>query len=310
MPSFMSYVVNATLRRVAKRRLCNGLSVDAVRTVGAMLDRWVARGERSRRGDAVTARGVPCEWFAPPGLDKERVVLYLHGGGFMAHLPAAYRAFGRRLGDALGATVLLPAYRLAPEHPFPAGCDDCLEAYRWLLAQGFAPNRIVIAGDSAGGNLALVTAMRIRDESLPAPGCVVALSPTTDLTGGSASLKYNCERDPLLVPEALQFVLTTYAPDADVIHPWISPIHDTFERLPPLLFHAGSIELLVDDSIRAAERARWARVPTELEIWPGMPHVFHMLDWLPEARTAMAAIERFVQQHVPAPRGNCLWQLP
>jgi epsilon-lactone hydrolase len=283
---------------MVKRRLHGGLSVESVREVGARLDGWVARGEPARPGDPVVANDVPCEWFAPP-IDEQRVVLYLHGGGFMAHLPLSYRVFARVLAGALGARVLLPDYRLAPEHPFPAGPDDCLAAYRWLVTQGIDAKRIVIAGDSAGGNLSLVTAIRIRDEGLPAPGCVVMLSPATDLTGGSASLKYNRDHDPMLVPEALPVVIATYAPHADLSQPWLSPIYDSFERMPPLLFHAGSTELLVDDSIRAAEKARWAGVSVELEVWPDMPHVFQMNLWLPEAQAAIAGIAGFVRQHVP-----------
>jgi epsilon-lactone hydrolase len=247
------------------------------------------------------ANGVPGEWFRPTVPDEHRILLYLHGGGFITHLPSAYRQFARRLGDALGAQVLLPNYRLAPEHLFPAGADDCLATYRWLLTQGYAPERIVIAGDSAGGNLALVTAIRIRDEGLAAAACVVMLSPTTDLTGASASIQANRDRDPMLIPEALPFVRTTYAPGVDWHNPLISPIYDSFERLPPLLFHAGSTELLVDDSIRAADKARQAGVPVELDVWPDMPHVFQMIEWLPESRAAIAGIARFVRQHVPAP---------
>ena len=244
---------------------------------------------------------VPGEWFDPPGADEQRILLYLHGGGFMAHLPSVYRVFARRLGGVLDAQVLLPDYRLAPEHPFPAGSDDCLDAYRWLLTRGFDAKRVIIAGDSAGGNLALVTAMRVRDEGLPSPGCVVMLSPVTDLVSASASLDYNRDRDPLLVPEALEFVRTTYAPSADWRHRWISPIHDSFGGLPPLLFHAGSTELIVDDSIRAAEKARSAGVCVELLVWPGMPHVFQAHNALPEAKEAIAQIARFVRQHVPPP---------
>ena len=299
MPSITGRALNAALRFLVKRRLHNSLTVDAVRATSANLERWLARGDLTRPGDAMTASGVPCEWFGSPAIDERRILLYLHGGGFIANLPSAYRLFARHLSDALGARVLLPDYRLAPEHTFPAATDDCIVAYRWLLAQGCKADRIVIAGDSAGGNLALVTAIRIRDEGLAAPACVVMLSPATDLTGGSASLKYNRDRDPMLVPEALQFVRTTYAPATDARHPWISPIHDSFERLPPLLFHAGSTEIIVDDSIRAAEKARCAGVCVELEVWPDMPHVFQMIDWLPESRAAIAAIARFVRQHVP-----------
>ena len=300
MPSFASRMLNMALRRLVKRRLRQGLTVDGVRSVGATLERWIARGDLARPGDAVIANGVLCEWFASVPADEPRVLLYLHGGGFIVHMPSAYRVFARRLGTALGARVLLPDYRLAPEHPFPAGADDCLAVYRWLLAAGFDAKRIVIAGDSAGGNLALVTAMRIRDEMLPAPGCAVMLSPATDMTGGSASNAYNKARDPLLVPEVAPFLLAAYAPASDASHPWISPIYGNFERLPPLLFHAGSGEHIVDDSIRAADKARWANVRVELEVWPDMPHVFQMMNALPEAREAIEAIARFVREHVPA----------
>jgi epsilon-lactone hydrolase len=299
MPSLTGRALNVALRALVKRRLHNGLTVDTLRSASASLEKWVARGDRTRPGDPVVATGVACEWFRPGTADEQRILLYLHGGGFMAHLPSAYRVFARRLADALGAQVLLPDYRLAPEHPFPAGSDDCVATYRWLLAQGLEAERIVVAGDSAGGNLALVTAIRVRDEGLPAPGCVVMLSPVTDLTGTSASLKYNRGHDPMLVPEALPFVRTKYAPNTDARHPWISPIYDSLERLPPLLFHAGSGELIVDDSIRAAEKARWASVAVQLEVWPDMPHVFQMIDWLPESHAAIADLARFVRQHIP-----------
>jgi epsilon-lactone hydrolase len=293
-------LLNAALRTIVKRRLRKSLSLRTVRDAGAMLERWLTRGNLGKPGDPVTANGVACEWFAAPVDDEQRVLLYLHGGGFITHLPTAYREFARRLGAALKARVLLPDYRLAPEHPFPAGSDDCLEAYRWLLAQDVDPKRIVIAGDSAGGNLALVTAIRIRDAKLPPPACVVMLSPSTDLTGASASFKYNQDHDPMLVPEALEFVRTNYAPMGDLCHPWISPIHDGLAHLPPLLFHAGSTELLVDDSIRAADKARWAGVPVQIEIWPDVPHVFQMMSVLPEARAAIAQIAQFVARYVPA----------
>jgi epsilon-lactone hydrolase len=293
-------LLNVALRTMVKRRLRKSLSLRTVRDAGAMLERWLSRGNLGKPGDPVTANGVACEWFAAPDDDEQRVLLYLHGGGFIAHLPTAYREFSRRLGAALKARVLLPDYRLAPEHPFPAGSDDCLEAYRWLLAQSVDPKRIVIGGDSAGGNLALATAIRIRDAALPPPACVVMLSPSTDLTGLSASLNYNQDQDPMLVPEALEFVRTTYAPARDLCHPWISPIYDGLAHLPPLLFHAGSTELLVDDSIRAADKARWAGVPVEIRIWPDMPHVFQMMSVLPEARAAIAEIARFVTRYVPA----------
>jgi acetyl esterase/lipase len=293
--------LNASLRFFVQRQLQKGLTVETVRVAGTRLGRWFARGALARPGDPVTTGGVASEWLSPPAADEQRILLYLHGGGFISHMPAAYRVFARRLGIALGARVLLPDYRLAPEHHFPAGADDCLAAYRWLLEQGFSANRIVIGGDSAGGNLALVTAIRIRDEGLPSPACVVMMSPATDFTGASASLIYNRELDPFLVPELQPFLLAAYAPGIDSAHPWISPLYDSLERLPPLLFHAGSIELIADDSIRAAEKTRRAGGTVELKVWPDLPHVFQMMHGLPEARAAIGEIARFVKLHVPAP---------
>jgi monoterpene epsilon-lactone hydrolase len=300
MTSLAARTLNTALRLMVKRRLRKSLSVSTVRDAGIVLERWASRGNFGKPGDPLVANGVRCESFAAPADDAQRVLLYLHGGGFMTHLPSAYRVFAHRLSGALKARVLLPDYRLAPEHPFPAATDDCLEVYRWILAQGIDSQRVIIAGDSAGGNLALVTAIRIRDAGLRAPACVVMLSATTDLTGAGASLKYNKNHDPMLVPEALEFVRSTYAPTIDPAHPWLSPLQDDFARLPPLLFHAGSTELLVDDSIRAADKARWAGVAVEIEIWPDMPHVFQMMGMLPEARAAIAEIERFVTRYVPA----------
>lgn len=301
MPRLAIRVLNASLRYFVQGQLRRDLTVDTIRSAGIRLQRWVARGDLSRPGEPVDAGGVACEWLAAPVPDERRILLYLHGGGFISHMPAAYRVFARRLGRALRARVLLPDYRLAPEHPFPSGPDDCLVAYRWLLEQGFSANRIVIAGDSAGGNLALVTAIRIRDEGLAAPGCVVMMSPVTDFTGAGASLIYNRELDPFLVPELQPFLLAAYAPGVDPAHPWVSPLCDSLERLPPLLFHAGSIELIADDSIRAAEKARRAGGIAELEVWPDLPHVFQMIHALPEASAAISAIGRFVRKYVPAP---------
>jgi epsilon-lactone hydrolase len=301
LPRLTIRALNAALRYIVQRRLRMGLTVEAIRRAGTRLERWIAGGALAAPGVPVAAGGVACEWLGPPTTDNQRIVLYLHGGGFITHMPSAYRVFARRLGAALGATVLLPDYRLAPEHPFPSGADDCIGAYRWLLAQGFDAKRIVIGGDSAGGNLALVTAIRIRDEALPAPGCVFMLSPATDFSGASASIKYNRKRDPLLVPEVQALLLAAYAPTVDASHPWISPIFDNLNDLPPLLFQAGCTELIVDDSIRAADKARWAGVAVELEVWPDMPHVFQMINALPEAHAAIAEIGRFVRLHVPTP---------
>lgn len=300
MASVQARGLNLVLRWTVRRRSRGTIDVATVRAVGARLDRWMARSASSQSGRAVMAHGVPCESFDLTGANPGCVLLYLHGGGFVAHLPAAYCAFSRRLARTLGARVVLPQYRLAPEHPFPAGSDDCLTTYRWLLDEGINPRRIVIAGDSAGANLALVTVIRIRDAGLPSPACAAVFSGAFDLTWRSASLTYNRDKDPMIVPDALPVLVSYYADSSVAADPWVSPIYADFAGLPPLHFQAGGTEVLVDDSIRAADKARWAGVDVELRIWPDLPHVFQAVRWLPEAAQSLAELGAFVARHVPA----------
>jgi acetyl esterase/lipase len=300
MASVQAHGLNLVLRWTVRRRSRGTIDVATVRAVGARLDRWMGRSASAQPGRAVTAHGVPCESFDLTVADPGRVLLYLHGGGFVVHLPAAYRAFSRRLSRTLGMRVVLPQYRLAPEHPFPAGSDDCLTTYRWLLDEGVDPRRIVIAGDSAGANLALVTVIRIRDAGLRPPACAAMFSGAFDLTWQSASLAYNRDKDPMIVPDALPVLSSYYIDSRNAANPWVSPIYADFASLPPLHFQAGGTEVLVDDSIRAADKARWAGVEVELTVWPGLPHVFQAVGWLPEAGQSLADVSAFVARHISA----------
>ena len=160
--------------------------------------------------------------------------------------------------QAMGLHVLLPEYRLAPEHPFPAGVDDCLAAYRWLLDRGYRERPFALAGDSAGGSLSLVTMMRARDAMLPLPDCAVLLSPSTDLTMSAPSARYNAQLDPMFSPAAQDLLPNVYCPGQDRRNPLLSPLFGNWNGLPPLLFHAGSTEMLLDDSVRAHDRATQA----------------------------------------------------
>jgi acetyl esterase/lipase len=244
--------------------------------------------------EAVTVAGVPATWFGAPELAQRGTVLYLHGGAWCLHLPAIYARFVAQLSQLTGMRVLLPDYRLAPEHPFPAGVDDCFAVYRWMVDEGYTQGPFALAGDSAGGSLSLVTLMRARDARLPLPDCAVLLSPSTDLTTSGASARYNAELDPMFSPAAGDLLPDVYCPGQDRRNPLLSPLFGHWDGLPPLLFHAGSTEMLLDDSIRAHDRAVQAGVAAEIEVFVAMPHVFQAITWLPEARVANRAIADFI----------------
>jgi acetyl esterase/lipase len=169
-----------------------------------------------------------------------------------------------------------------------------LTAYRWLIDQGYASRPLVVAGDSAGGNLTLVTLMQARDALLPMPDCAVLLSPSTDLAVTGPSWEYNAEADPIFSPQAKDLLRPIYCPGEDPVNPLLSPLYGHWAGLPPLLFHVGSTEVLLDDSVRAQDRASQAGVQAEIRVWRDMPHVFQVFSWLPEAKLAMRAIADFI----------------
>ena len=204
------------------------------------------------------------------------------------------RRLANRLYALTGMRVLLPDYRLAPEHPFPAGVDDCYGAYRWLVDHGHADRPLAIAGDSAGGSLALVTLMRARDASLPLPDCGVLISPSTDLTMSGPSVEYNERADPMFANVALGLLPDLYCPGVERTHPWLSPLFGQWQGLPPLLFQAGSTEMLLDDSVRAHDRAVSAGVDARIRVWRELPHVAPLFTFMPEADLALREIAEFI----------------
>jgi monoterpene epsilon-lactone hydrolase len=198
--------------------------------------------------------------------------------------------------------VLLPEYRLAPEHPFPAGVDDCFAVYRSIAVDSDAHRPLFVAGDSAGGSLTAVTLMRGRDAGCPPPAGAILISPSTDLTMSGASHAYNERLDPIFSLQATKLLPDVYCPGADLRQPWLSPLFGDWRGLPPLLFLAGSTEMLLDDSIRAHDRARAAGVDARLRVHASVPHVFPVFEWLPEARAAVGQIAEFVRERVaPSP---------
>lgn len=244
----------------------------------------------------VTAGGVPCEWVEAPGAEGERVIHYVHGGGYVIGNIAGYREFGGRLSRAARARVLNVEYRLAPEAPHPAAVDDSLAAYRWLLDQGVDPAKLVIAGDSAGGGLTVATMLAARDAGLPLPACAVCLSPWTDLTQSGRSMVERAELDPLVSPEMLGQMAGHFLGGRDAAQtPLASPHFADLSGLPPVLIQVGTSEVLYDDSARLAEQINAAGGNATLEPWEDMIHIFQIFaPMLPEGQQAIERIGEFV----------------
>ena len=248
--------------------------------------------------EPVNAGGVSAEWIAAPGAQSDRVILYLHGGGYVTGSIKTHRAMVARIARASKGRALLIDYRLAPENLFPAAVDDATAAYRSLLAQGYAPGKIVIAGDSAGGGLALAALAALRDAHDPMPAAAVAISPWTDLEGTGDSVKTKAAKDPMVQGSDLVPMAKMYFGTHDPKNPLLSPLHADYRGFPPLLIQVGEAEVLLDDSTRVAERAKAAGVKVELEVWDDMVHVWHVFaKLLPEGQQAIDKIGTFVIAH-------------
>ncbi len=275
------------------------------RWIGAYLPLSVARWlERVIRAvtpagitrELVTADDVPCEWLIPDGSPTDQALLYLHGGGFVYGWSNPHRQMVGYLAKQMGVRVLGVDYRLAPEHPFPAGLDDCVTAYRWLIKQGFAAQNLTIAGDSAGGNFTLTSLLKLRDEGDPLPAAAACLSPATDMTPRDDFLQ---EYDAILHPRAVRLYHSAYVGDHDPHDPLLSPVYGDLHGLPPILIHAGGDEALREDAVRFAERAKQAGVDLRLEVYPRMWHVWQIAaPALPQAVESLNDIAQFLKSHM------------
>lgn len=242
--------------------------------------------------EAASADGVPCVWLIPADCPHERVLLYLHGGGFVYGLTPPHLQMGAYLAEKLGARVLMVDYRVAPAHPFPAALDDCVTAYRWLLKQGVPAGHVALAGDSAGGNLTITSLLKLRAGGEPLPAAAACLSPVTDLASPRPEA-----RDPLLPAKAMRLYTKAYVADHDARHPLISPAFGDLQGLPPLLVHAGEDEVLREDAVRIASLAESAGVEVRLEIYPRMWHVWQLNLALPQAVQSLEDVAQFLLAH-------------
>lgn len=265
------------------------------------------RARLDRLGGAITAaegvevvpedvHGMHAEWLIPSGAAEDEVILYLHGGAYTAGSCASHRNAVSHIARAAGIRLLLPEYRLAPEHPFPAALEDGLAAWRWLLERGVRPEKVVLAGDSAGGGLALAVMVAARDEGLPLPGAASLISAWTDLAATGGSMKTRNDKDPWFDADEIAPMARNYHQATDPRHPLVSPLYAVLDGLPPLMLQVGDHEVLLNDTTRVAEKAREAGVDVTLRVWPGMWHVWHFfVGRMPEAKQAILEMAAFIE---------------
>lgn len=246
----------------------------------------------------INAGGVPAEWQIVPGAVDDKVILYLHGGGMVLMSPKTHRALTIEIAQLTKIRVLSVDYRLAPEYSFPAQLEDCINAYKWLLTKGFKAENIVIAGDSAGGNLTLTSLIKLRDDGIQLPAGAVALSPAIDYTDNSETFYKNAKTDPILGDIGIFWWITAFLAGEDPENPLISPLKADLKGLPPILLQVSTSEMLYDHSTRFADRAKTAGVDVTLQEWKDTIHVFQGfgLHDLPEAKEAIIKIAEFIQQ--------------
>jgi len=250
--------------------------------------------------EATTVNSVEAEWLRPKGAPDDKVLLYLHGGAYLIGSCRTHRQMVSHIARAAGINALVPDYRLAPEHRFPAAIEDAVRIYRSLLSQGFKPRDIFIAGDSAGGGLTVATLLSLRHAGVPLPAAAVLLSPFLDVSASGESATTRADQDPWFDPSDLAVVADNYCNNADDLkNPLVSPVFANVAGLPPTLIQVGDDEILLSDATRFAALMDEAGLEVQLEIWPEMWHVFQLLvGKMPESRMAIRKIGGYLHERM------------
>lgn len=300
MSSNRTQLLHQTLKR-ALFVLDPQLSIQEQRRRIETLARLIIRFPKGVTKESVRAGKVEAEWVVPVKSNADTAVLYLHGGGYTLCSPATHRGLTGAIALACKSRMLVPNYRLAPEHPFPAALEDAIATYRWLLAQGLAPHHIAIGGDSAGGGLTLATALCLRDSGDPLPAALFLLSPWTDLTFSGESHNTRRAVDPIFGGESKskEPFAPAYLGQETPSNPLISPLLADLRGLPATIIHVGDDEILLDDSTRLGEKMEAAGVDVRIRVWDGLWHVFQaFVPFLPEARQSVAEIGEFIRRRI------------
>lgn len=248
---------------------------------------------------AVEAGGVPSEWQVPPGAEGGRCLLYFHGGGYVFGSATSHRHLTSKLAQLAGMRCLSVSYRLAPENPYPAAVEDAMAAYRWLLDQGISAQDIAVAGDSAGGGLAVALMLKAREDGLPLPAAALLFCPWTDMACNRPSYTSRAAIDPSITQQGILESASAYMNGADITSPLASPVYADLSGLPPCLVQVGEREVLVDDARDLVAGMRRVGTTAELEVWDGMVHVWHAFH--PILKEGLQAVQRgadFLRTHM------------
>jgi monoterpene epsilon-lactone hydrolase len=296
MPEIIDIGIEKLMQTLQERGLPDGLSLDERR---ARMEDIGTRFPAPQRAsiNPVKIAERPAEWVCDPDTDDGRVMLYVHGGGYVQGSLASHRNLVFEIARSMKGKVLNLDYRLAPEHPFPAAVEDTVNAWAELLEMGIDPKKASFGGDSAGGGLVIAALVSARDKGLPMPSCACCISPWTDLVGTGQTMDTKALEDPMVNRAALEFFSDFYADKEDKTHPLISPLFADLAGLPPLLIQVGTAETLLDDSRRLATRARYAGVDVSYAEWEGMPHIWHIFaPLLEKSRKAIIELGEFVER--------------
>ena len=296
-----SRIYRSIFKRVIKERVQTIQELRLDRGLKALPPPKLPKGIEFERVDI---GGFEAEWLVPIGKSAELAVLHLHGGGYVSGSAEFHRMLSSQLVKSLDALVLVPNYRLAPEHPFPAALEDALAVYRYLLSSGYDPAGIVLSGDSAGGGLALATVMSLRAGGEPLPAALVLMSPWTDLELKNPSCTEKADDEAVLTVPALKEWASEYAGGTRLDDPLVSPVNGDFSGFPPMLIQVGSEEILLDDARIVARKAEEAGVRVKLSVWDGLWHVWQLLGALvPENEASFAELGLFIRDCVDFKRG-------
>lgn len=249
--------------------------------------------------EEVDAGGIPAIWARPAGASKTHVIVYTHGGGFVTNSAASHRKVAAHLAKQAGVLALVIDYRRAPENPFPAQIEDAIKVHEWLRKQGFKPEATANAGDSAGGNLAISSALKMRELKMPLPGAIVTFSPWLDMESKGSTFETNAESDVFIARATADMMAGLYVGSASRTNPLANPLHADLKGLPPLFVAAGDAEVLQDDARNITEKARAAGVEASVEYGPGQQHVYpFMAGRSPAADSTIANAGKWVRRHL------------
>ncbi|MFW9989133.1 MAG: alpha/beta hydrolase [Candidatus Odinarchaeota archaeon] len=253
---------------------------------------------KDARCEPINVEGIPAEWISVPETLNNSVILYFHGGGYVAGSINSHRGLGVRLARTSKSRVILIDYRLAPEYPFPAALEDAVKVYQWLIfSEGIKPEKVIIAGESAGGGLTISTLLKLKKEKFNLPAAGICLSPYIDLAVTGESVNIKADIDPQVTKEDLLFCASQYLGDENPKNPYASPLYADLQGLPPIFIQVGSSEVLLDDSIRLADHAKSSSIEVSLEIWDDMIHMFQLYAYrIPEGQEAINKIGMFIQR--------------